>query len=206
MLKNLIKVMSFNTFIPIFYPAMMLPLRTYRKKSIGMLNFKPGDKVLIPGIGTGHDLPFIPEGVDVEGIDISDVMLNIGKVKLKTLKSNKKVNFVKMDAENLQYPDATFDKAVLSLFLTVVFDPKKAMAEIVRVVKPGGEILVYDHMLSKDGVISAVAKPLDSVLSYGFASPARVLEDCIEGLPLSIIKTVPGDPVGFMKGYLLIRS
>jgi ubiquinone/menaquinone biosynthesis C-methylase UbiE len=186
----------------------MLPLRTFRKKAIGMLNFKSGDKVLIPGIGTGHDLPFIPDDVDVEGIDISDVMLGIGKVKLKTKGSaaNRKINLVKMDAENLKYPDATFDKAVLSLFLTVVFDPKAAMAEIVRVVKPGGEILVYDHLLSKNAVTNAVSKSIDNVLSYGFTNPARVLEDCIEGLPLSIIKTLPGDPIGFMKGYLLIRS
>ncbi|MBF0472156.1 MAG: class I SAM-dependent methyltransferase [Nitrospirae bacterium] len=205
-MKNLIKVMSFNTFIPIFYPALMLPLRTFRKKAIGMLNFKAGDKVLIPGVGTGHDLPFIPEDVEVEGIDISDVMLGIGKVKLKALSPNRKINFVKMDAEKMEYKDATFDKAVLSLFLTVVFDPKAAMTEIVRVMKPGAEILVYDHLLSKNTVTSAISKPIDSVLSYGFTNPARTLEDCIDGLPLSVIKTLPGDPVGFMKGYLLIRS
>lgn len=206
MIKNLIKVMSFNTFIPIFYPALMLPLRAFRKKAIGMLNFKHGDKVLIPGIGTGHDLPFIPDDVEIEGIDISDVMLGIGKVKLKALNPHKKVNLVKMDAENLKYPDQTFDKAILSLFLTVVFDPKAAMAEIVRVTKPGGEILVYDHLLEKNTVTNAISKPINSVLSYGFTNPARVFEDCIEGLPLSIIKVLPGDPLGFMKGYLLIRS
>ncbi|MCP4262128.1 MAG: methyltransferase domain-containing protein, partial [Planctomycetes bacterium] len=133
--EDILKVLSFDTFIPFFYPALMLPLRYYRKKAIEMMSFKPGDRILVPGVGSGHDLPFLPEDVTVEGVDISDVMLGIGKLKQKMAK-RENVKFKIMDAEDLKFPDNSFDKAILSLFLTVVYDPNKAFAEVVRVVKP----------------------------------------------------------------------
>ncbi len=203
--EDIIKVLSFDTFIPFFYPALMLPLRYYRKKAIEMLSFKSGDKVLIPGVGSGHDLPFLPEDVEVEGVDISDVMLGIGKLKQKIAK-RENVKFKIMDAEKLEYPDNSFDKAILALFLTVVYDPKKAFAEVVRVVKPGGEILIYDHLIKKGQVPPAIAKPVDAVLSYSFASVTREYEDIVEGHPVSVMKEIQGDPVGFVKGFLLRKD
>jgi len=203
--EDIIKVLSFDTFIPFFYPALMLPLRYYRKKAIEMMRFKPGDKVLIPGIGSGHDIPFLPEDVTVEGVDISDVMVGIGKLKQKIAK-RQNVKFKIMDAEKLNYPDDSFDKAILSLFLTVVYDPKKAFGEVVRVIKPGGEILIYDHLIRRGQVSPAVAKPIDTVLSYSFASVTRVFEDITEGHPVSVVQEIQGDPVGFVKGFLLRKD
>ncbi|MBF0519143.1 MAG: methyltransferase domain-containing protein [Nitrospirae bacterium] len=205
-MKNALKTLSFNTFIPFFYPALMLPLRPWRKKAIGMLNFKEGDRVLVPGVGSGHDLPFIPDNVDVDGIDISDVMLGIGKLKTKAFHYGHNTMLHKMDAEDLKFDSNSFDKAILSLFLTVVFDPRKAMAEIVRVVRPGGEILVFDHLFRSGAVPTTVAKRVDSVLSYSFASVTRVIDDIIEGLPVKIVDVKEGDPVGFIKGFLLVKN
>ncbi|MBF0466276.1 MAG: methyltransferase domain-containing protein [Nitrospirae bacterium] len=205
-MKNVLKTLSFNTFIPFFYPALMLPLRPWRKKAIGMLNFKEGDRVLVPGVGSGHDLPFIPDNVDVDGIDISDVMLGIGKLKTKAFRYGHNTMLHKMDAEDLKFDSNSFDKAILSLFLTVVFDPRKAMAEIVRVVRPGGEILVFDHLFRSGAVPSTVAKRVDSVLSYSFASVTRMIDDIIEGLPVKIVDVKEGDPVGFIKGFLLVKN
>jgi phosphatidylethanolamine/phosphatidyl-N-methylethanolamine N-methyltransferase len=204
--EDILKVLSFDTFIPFFYPALMLPLRYYRKRAIEMLNFRPGDRVLIPGVGSGHDIPFLPEDVSVEGVDISDVMLGIGNIKLKFYKERKNVRLSVMDAENLKFPGESFDKAILSLFLTVVYDPKKAFSEVVRVMKPGGEILVYDHVFRKGEMPPGVAKPVDKVLSYSFASVTRIIDDIIEGQPVSIVKQIQGDPVGFVKGILLSKA
>jgi ubiquinone/menaquinone biosynthesis C-methylase UbiE len=88
----------------------------------------------------------------------------------------------------------------------VVFDPKKAFSEAVRVVRPGGEILIFDHLLKRGEVPKAVTKPLDAILKYSFASVTRVFEDITEGSPVSLIKEMPGDPVGFVKGFLLHRD
>ncbi|MEO5357412.1 MAG: methyltransferase domain-containing protein [Nitrospirae bacterium YQR-1] len=205
-MKNALKILSFNTFIPIFYPALMLPLRHWRKKAIGMLNFKEGDRVLVPGVGSGHDLPFLPGNVDVDGIDISDVMLGLGKIKTKAFHYPHNTRLHKMDAENLKFDDNTFDKAILSLFLTVVFNPHKAMEEVVRVTKPGGEILIYDHLFRRGTVPQGVANTVDAVLSYSFASVTRIIEDIIDGLPVKIVEVKDGDPVGFVKGFLLVKN
>ncbi|MBV6343056.1 class I SAM-dependent methyltransferase [Candidatus Magnetobacterium casense] len=205
-MKNIVKLLSFNTFIPVFYPALMLPLRGNRKKAINMLNFNAGDRVLVPGVGTGHDLSALPKDVVVEGVDISDVMLGIGKLKIKAMGLDKNVRLKKMDAEDLYYDDNTFDKAILSLFLTVVFNPKKAFAEVVRVLKPGGQILVYDHLFREGDIPANVAKPIDAILSYGFASVTRNLDDIIEGQPVTIDKVTSGDPVGFMKAFVLKKN
>ncbi|MBF0458455.1 MAG: methyltransferase domain-containing protein [Nitrospirae bacterium] len=204
-MKNVVKLLSYNTFIPFFYPALMLPIRTWRTKAIKMLDFHTGDRLIIPGVGSGHDVSAIPNDVRVDGVDISDVMLGIGKLKLKLFGRDKHVTLSKMDAEKLSFDDNTFDKAILSLFLTVVFDAKVAFSEIVRVVKPGGQILIFDHLLRKGDVPGVLAKPIDAVLSYNFASVTRMLDDIIEGHPVTVEKTVKGDPMGFLKGILLVK-
>lgn len=201
--KNLFKTLSFNTFIPVFYPAIMRPLKSFRKRAIESLDFKKGDKVLLPGVGTGHDLFFLPDNVEAEGIDISDTMLAIADKKLQTFKPGVKAELKKMDAEELEYDDNTFDKAILGLFLTVVFDPKAAFAEVVRVLKPGGEILVFDHLLRSGAMPDLIAKPIDAVLSYSFASVTRSLDDIIEGQPVSITNELPG---AFMKAFVLRKD
>ncbi|HLC16221.1 MAG TPA: methyltransferase domain-containing protein [Thermodesulfovibrionia bacterium] len=205
-LADSFKVLSFNTWILPFYPFLMASIRYWRKKAIGMLSFKPGDKVLIPGVGSGHDLPFIPKDVQIEGVDITDAMLGIAKAKLKIYKREDSVTLRKMDAEQLDYADNSFDKVIMSLFLTVVYDPKKAFAEAVRVVKPGGEILIYDHLLRKGTVPKIIAKPIDAVLSFSFASVTRIFEEIVENQPVELVKVIPGDPVGFVKGFLLKKS
>lgn len=205
-MRNIVKIMSFNTFIPFVYPALMFPIKHWRKKAINMLNLRPGDRILVPGAGSGHDLTLLPRDVDVVGVDLSDVMLGIGKVKVKAFGLDKNVTLMKMDAEQLAFDDNSFDKAILSLFLTVVFDPRKAFAEVVRVVKPGGRILIYDHLFRKGELPKVIAKPVDTVLSYGFASVTRVLDEIIEGMPVTIEQVQSGDPVGFVKGYLLKKA
>jgi len=204
--EDIVKKLSFNTFIPFFYPGLMLPLRYYRKRAIKMLNFHPGDRVLIPGVGSGHDLPALPKDVKVEGVDISESMLAVARAKLKLNGLEKNVNLSIMDAENLVFPNDMFDKAILSLFLTCVFDQKKAFAEVVRVVKPGGEILIYDHLVRKKRWSQYFLDPFDAVMKYNFCSVIRTIESCIEDQPVSIVSVIPGDPMGFIKGFLLRKN
>lgn len=200
------KLLSFNTWILPFYPFLMATIRFWRKKAIGMLDFKPGDKILIPGIGSGHDLPFLPKDVKIEGLDIADAMLGIARAKLRIYRLDKNANLRIMDAEKLDYSDNTFDKAILSLFLSVVYNPEKAFREVVRVVKPGGEILVYDHLLREGTIPKIVAKPVDALLKFSFASVTRIFEDVIKDQPVTLEKVISGDPIGFVKGFLLHKN
>ncbi len=205
-LKNIFKQLSFNTFIPFFYPLLMLPLKHWRKKAIGMLSFRPGDIVIIPGVGSGHDIPYIPENVQVVGIDISDVMMSIAETKLKVYSNKENVQLRIMDAENLDFPDNSFDKAILGLFLTCVYNPNRAFSEVVRVVKTDGEILVYDHLVRKKRWSKHLLKSMDTIMKYNFCSVIRRFDDIIEGQPVSLVNDIPGDPMGFVKGFLLRKK
>ncbi len=205
-LKNIFKQLSFNTFIPYFYPIIMMPLKHWRKKAIAMLNFLPGDRVLIPGVGSGHDILYIPDNVQVVGIDISDVMMSIAEMKLKSHSNKENVQLRVMDAENLDFPDNSFDKAILGLFLTCVFDPIKAFSEVVRIVKTDGEILVYDHLVRRSKWSTHLLRSMDKVMKYNFCSIIRRFDDIIEGQPVTLVNNIPGDPMGFVKGFLLRKE
>ncbi|MBF0541765.1 MAG: methyltransferase domain-containing protein [Nitrospirae bacterium] len=204
--KNFIKQLSFNTFIPYFYPFMMFPLKFWRRKAIGMMDFKKGDHVLIPGAGGGHDFAMLPDYVTVTGVDISDIMLGIARAKAEFMGLSKRVKLVHMDGENLRFADNSFDKAILGLFLTCVYDPKKAFAEVVRVVKPGGEILIYDHLVGRKKWATKLLSSMDTILKYNFCSFIREIDIIIEEQPVSIIKNIHGDPFGFVKGFLLCKD
>ncbi len=184
----------------------MMPLKHWRKKAIAMLNFLPGDRVLIPGVGSGHDILYIPDNVQVVGIDISDVMMSIAEMKLKSHSNKENVQLRVMDAENLDFPDNSFDKAILGLFLTCVFDPIKAFSEVVRVVKTDGEILVYDHLVRRKRWSKHLLKSMDTIMKYNFCSIIRRFDDIIEGQPVSLVNDIPGDPMGFVKGFLLRKK
>lgn len=205
-LKNIFKQLSFNTFIPVLYPFLMLPLKYWRKKAIGMLSFRPGDRVIIPGVGSGHDLTYIPENVQVVGVDISDVMLGIAGTKLEMHLKKKNVNLRIMDAEDLDFPDNSFDKAILGLFLTCVYNPNRAFSEVVRVVKTDGEILIYDHLVRRKRWSKHLLKSMDVIMKYNFCSVIRRFDDIIEGQPVSLVNDIPGDPMGFVKGFLLRKE
>ncbi|MBF0457477.1 MAG: methyltransferase domain-containing protein [Nitrospirae bacterium] len=202
--KNILKQMSFNTFIPFFYPIMMLPLKGWRRKAIAMLDFRAGDRVIIPGVGSGYDLPHIPHGVSVDGVDISAVMLAIAKNKIRH--NPQSITLHIMDAENLDFPPNTFDKAILDLFITCVHDPEKAFSEIVRVLKPNGEILIYDHLIRVPKWTAPFISGLDFVMKYNFCTVIRVFDDVIKDQPVTVVKEIRGDPFGFIKGFLLRKT
>ncbi|MBF0537233.1 MAG: methyltransferase domain-containing protein [Nitrospirae bacterium] len=205
-IKNIIKQVSFNTFIPFFYPMMMLPLRSWRKNAIRMCSFRPADRVIIPGVGSGYDLPYLPADVVVDGIDISEVMLGIAATKQRLNGNGQNIRLSIMDAEKLDFPANTFDKAILDLFLTCVYDPQKAFAEVVRVMKPNGEILIYDHLIRTNKWTGTLMSYMDGVMKYNFCSVIRPFDEIIEGQPVVVIKEIKGDPLGFIRGFLLRKT
>lgn len=203
-LKNAIKLLSYNTFIPIFYEPLMFLIRKERHRALNLLDFRPGDKLIIPGIGMGHDLPYIPSSVHVEGIDLSDVMLSAATLRVMGLHLDN-VDLKVMDAERLRYPEDTFDKAVLILFLSVVFEPRKVFSEVVRVLRPGGIILVFDHFIKAGAFPEKVLKAVDLLMKPIFTSVVRVFEEIIEGQGVSVEREVMLKVPGF-KIYLVRKG
>lgn len=108
-------------------------------------------EVLEVAIGTGRNLPFYPHGVQVTGIDFSPAMLEIARRRAADL--GREVTLRLADAEALPYADGSFDTVVCTLGLCGVPDDRAAIAEMYRVLRPGGLLLLLDHVGSHHRLI-----------------------------------------------------
>lgn len=110
-----------------------------------------GGEVLEVAIGTGRNLPFYPDGVRLTGIDFSPAMLGIARKRAAEL--GREVDLREGDAQALAFPDASFDTVVCTLSLCGVPDDRAAIAEMHRVLRPGGKLLLLDHIGSHHRLI-----------------------------------------------------
>jgi ubiquinone/menaquinone biosynthesis C-methylase UbiE len=100
-------------------------------------------KVLEVAVGTGKNLLFYQHSCRIVGADISIEMLKLGAQRSKEL--SRDVSFVRMDAENLAFPDNSFDTVISSLSTCTFPNPVAALREMARVCSPGGRILLLEH-------------------------------------------------------------
>lgn len=144
-------------------PMEMMSLKKWR---VDLMKELEG-KVLEVGVGTGKNIPYYPEGMNITAIDFSEKMLIKAKIKAEAL--NKKVEFYHMDAELMDFQDNTFDTVFTTCVFCSVPDPVQGLKEIKRVCKPGGKIIMIEHVRSEKkilGLIMDLFNPL-VVNSYG---------------------------------------
>jgi phosphatidylethanolamine/phosphatidyl-N-methylethanolamine N-methyltransferase len=110
-----------------------------------------GGHVLEVGVGTGLALPFYGANVTVTGIDFSEDMLGRARTKVAEENLTHVQDLRQMDARELDFPDNSFDTVVAMHLISVVPDPEQVMAEMARVCKPGGQILVVNHFARNEG-------------------------------------------------------
>jgi len=103
-------------------------------------------EVLEIAVGTGRNLPFYPEGIRLTGIELSQEMLAIARRHAAAL--GREVELLQGDAQALAFPDAAFDTVICTLSLCSIPDDRKAVAEMKRVLRPGGRLLLLDHVPS----------------------------------------------------------
>jgi ubiquinone/menaquinone biosynthesis C-methylase UbiE len=103
-------------------------------------------RTLLVAVGTGLDLEYFPSGQRVVGIDISEKMVEKAQEKLGACKAA--VELVRADVQLLGFADASFDSVVTSCTFCSVPDPVKGLKEIRRVLKPGGALLMFEHVRS----------------------------------------------------------
>ena len=103
----------------------------------------PGN-ILEVGIGTGKNLPFYPEGGKICGIDLSNGMLE--QARKRADRNLQAIDLREMDVQALDFPNDSFDAAVATFVFCSVPDPILGMQELARVVKPGGKIVLLEHV------------------------------------------------------------
>lgn len=118
-------------------------------------------KVLEVGVGTGKNIDYYPDGLDITAIDFSEKMLE--KAKERAAKLGKKVNLMLMDAQEMAFEDNTFDTVFATCVFCTVPDPVKGLQEIKRVCKKDGKIILIEHVRSEGrlvGVAMDILNPL----------------------------------------------
>jgi ubiquinone/menaquinone biosynthesis C-methylase UbiE len=132
------------TLIAPFYDLFLSALTgAARKRSLNALVNGPPSDVLLLGVGTGLDLPYLPPAHRYVGIDLTAEML----LRSRPRSAGLQFSPVRGDVQHLPFNDASFDVAVLHLILAVVPAPVLCLAEAVRVLKPGGRVLIFDKFL-----------------------------------------------------------
>ncbi len=104
-------------------------------------------KVLFVAVGTGQDIPFFPPGQDITGIDISPHML--AKARERAARYPGSLELRVMDIHALEFPDHSFDQVVTSCTFCSVPDPVAGLIALRRVLKPGGELYMFEHTGSR---------------------------------------------------------
>lgn len=119
--------------------------------------------VLEIGCGTGHMFAHYPEGARVTGLELDADFAEAARRRAKKEDVRAKIDVVLGDGGALPVPDASFDVVVSSLVLCSVDEPAKVLAEIKRVLRPGGEVRLIEHVRSPRpvaGVLMDVANPI----------------------------------------------
>ncbi len=119
-----------------------------------------GGRILEIGVGTGLSFADYDETTEIAGIDLSEPM--IGRARLRA--ASGRYPFVKglavMDAHDLHYDDASFDCVVGQFVITLVENPERVLSECARVVRPGGQIVLVNHLYSERGLAAAIERLL----------------------------------------------
>jgi phosphatidylethanolamine/phosphatidyl-N-methylethanolamine N-methyltransferase len=127
------------------------------KLGINKSQIAKGDRVIEVGIGTGISLPLYPGGCKIVGIDVTRKMLEKAQEKKKRHRLEH-VDLIEMDAENMTFNDDSFDHALAAFVVTVVPNPEKMVAEMKRVTKNGGNIVILNHFCSNNAFVSTIEK------------------------------------------------
>jgi phosphatidylethanolamine/phosphatidyl-N-methylethanolamine N-methyltransferase len=137
-----------------------------RKASIGAAE-RTGGHILEVGVGTGLSLPEYARTNRLTGVDLSAPMLRKAKTRAAEHRLTNVDGLAVMDAQQLGFRDGVFDVVVAQYVITAVPDPEATLDEFARVVKPGGEIILVNHLGAEAG--------LRSVFEGAFAPLARRL-------------------------------
>ncbi len=196
---------SYARWAPVYDRTFGVITNVGRRTAVDYINEQDAEKILEVGVGTGLALPNYRSDLKVTGIDFSEDMLAKARAKVKNLDLNHVQNLRQMDARNLDFPDALFDAVAAMHIISVVPEPERVMAEMVRVCKPGGCIVITNHFARETGLLARIerlAAPFANLL--GWHSDFEITT--VLGQPeLTVIEKKSLPPMGMMT-FLVLKK
>src|SRR5271168_3150187 len=172
-------------FGPVFHPG--------RKDAVRIANDRPGQRIREVGVGTGLTLTNFRPDSRVTGIDVSAEMLAKAKRRAKRLQLAHVEGLHVMDAENLEFPDSSFDSVIALYVASVVPNPARFAAEMRRVCIPGGSIVIVNHFTSENPALRFCEKrlaPLAGKIGFHADFP---LDDFLVASKLDVRESKPSN-------------
>jgi ubiquinone/menaquinone biosynthesis C-methylase UbiE len=161
-------------------------------------------KLLEVGVGTGRSFESLGRDVAVTAIDVSPRML--ARASERSVRLGLSANLRVADAQALPFSDGSFDTVMFSLALCSIPDDRRAIAEAVRVLRPGGRIAMLEHVRSSNPLIEAVQRLLDPLAvrlqgDHLLREPAELLR--AEGL---VVEHIRRSRLGIVEGVVARKS
>ncbi|MFA3919273.1 class I SAM-dependent methyltransferase [Ruegeria hyattellae] len=197
---------SYARWAPVYDRTFGVATNVGRRTAVDYINAQNCTNVLEVGVGTGLALPYYRGDLQVTGVDFSDEMLQKARKKVRNFGLAQVEDLEQMDARNLSFPDNSFDTVVAMHIVSVVPEPERVVAEMARVCKPGGKIVVTNHFARETGFLSLVERlsaPFANIL--GWHSDFSI--NTVLGEPnLQVIKKESLPPMGMMTFLVLEKS
>jgi len=176
-----------------------------RKATIALAD-QIGGRILDVGIGTGLSLTDYSRTTKICGVDISEPMLRKARERARTLNLTNVEALSVMDAKHLAFADGTFDAVVAQYVVTAVPEPEATLDDFVRVLKPGGELILVNHIGAESGprkVFELAFAPVARRLGWRPEFPwARLVNWAARHGGIDLIERRPMPPMGH---FSLIR-
>jgi len=143
----------YRLWAPIYDTVMEGLFRPGRKRAMDFLALRPGERVLLVGVGTGSDLLLLPPRIWAVGIDLSPEMLARAGAKLPL--PDREISLLQGDAQQLLVQESSFDAVIFNLILSVIPDGSACMRENLRALKGNGRAVVFDKFLPENRKLTA---------------------------------------------------
>ena len=142
------------------YDALCGPVFLNGRRAAAQAAREVGGRILEIGVGTGLSFDDYDASTEITGIDLSEPMIARARERAASGRYPHVKGLAVMDAHDLRFEDASFDCVVGQFVITLVEDPERVLSECARVVRPGGQIILVNHLYSERGLAAAVERLL----------------------------------------------
>jgi phosphatidylethanolamine/phosphatidyl-N-methylethanolamine N-methyltransferase len=192
---------SYTVLAPVYDAVVSGPIDSYRIKSLARIKDTSDKQILINGIGSGLDIPYLADDACYIGTDITPAMLQRAEKRAQQQAFIRPIDisFQLADSQSLPFADDAFDAVVMHLILAVVPRPDLALIEACRVLKPGGRIYIFDKFI-RTGQYAIGRRLLNILLRHIATRTDVIFEQVLANCPqLTVIHDEPALAKGWFR-------